>query len=1430
MEETRVRQNDAPMPEVNWNNFEKLPGSAETNFETLCRALVHFNYAKNGSFRGTANQPGVEFHLKLEDACAVGAAGRWLGWQCRWYQMSKVSPLGKTRRDKILKAIRTTEKVLPELTDWILWTRFPLTVADQKWYYAISTKMKLALWTATNAEMLLGGDSEILRSTYFGELVLTPANLSKIHDISTAPIRHRWLTEVHQQVDAERTLRRMLGETLAWNQMAEVAARLSAAMKELIAGKESLSAAVKSLVEKFAQYITQVSEVLIRSQKLLETGDFDLLRQTFETRPREPDRELTAVPRFLRAARSPLNFDATNALADIRLSHGMLREMESFLNTRLVAVTADAGGGKTQLAAQLTAPERRRPAGIFIHGRKLQTGQGLNDLAQKVQGKSFTTMEALVAALDAAGQRARCRLPLVIDGLNEAEDPRDWKAPLAELDVVLRKYANVLVVCTLRTGSRRPEVDHWNPGPAVNPETRTLFADIALPEVIQRLEMDGFGVDTSEAIHQYFRHYRIAAGEADIPFDLLAHPLYLRIFCDVTNPKRERQVGIESMPRSLTALFESYLLEAAKRIAELSPKPILYAAQDVRKVFDEIGARLWEQRSRELDETELRKAIGDEPPRLWDNSLVRLLEQEGVILRVEGKALGQNSIIPAFDALGGYMVANALLSKRGRDGFMEWIKKAETLSALAGNHEELHPLSTDIFRSLAGLVPRRLEREQLWPLLEGRLRTHALIAACRLEAEFLDAATVSEIAKLVQQQDAPTSIFIRLRYVRSSVGHPLNADFLDSELRKMSNSDRDLRWTEWLRAGYQDNPNLSDLGAMWRDHLAERTPSQRLRAKWFMWFLTTTCHEFRDKATRALYWFGRGEPAALFALTIDSLSIGDPYVPERMVAASYGVAMAAHAESKSADFQTTVLPAFARQLYGQMFAEGAPHATTHVLMREYARRILQLAILYEKNLFSKEEAKRITPPFKDGGLRDWKQIATEGEEVRGRQSPFRMDFENYTLGRLVPKRRNYDYDNPDYRKIFSQVLWRIDQLGWSAERFATIDQQIESRGGIFRTDRGSRKINRYGEKYSWIAYHEMTGIQSDAGKIQREYGDGRPWGIDIDPSFPLPPTELRLITRDFLNDSSLSIRDWVERGSAPNVSPYLRQSTLNKQAGPWVALDGFFTQEDKRCGRRLFCFIRSFLVASTQAVGLKAALAKQSMEGRWLPEKPAECYMFSGEFPWCATFQKNGNTRLRFVVKEKNVKVRRKRDVYFLDEKEMAHSTYSGTQLKWLDLTLGIDEAGIKKEDLKRVEVRKMIVEVEEIQQKVKDFNVLQPVCDFNWEGPNIDDRSVHATILAKEIAQHLKLVAVPESTDAAQKDGTRATCAVRHDGHTHSNSQAFTFMREDLLQSYLRKKGLSLIWVVWGERETSAHLALRRQENEERLLSGLFQEVIQYS
>src|SRR5207237_3810364 len=111
--------------------------------------------------------------------------------------------------------------------------------------------------------------------------------------------------------------------------------------------------------------------------------------------------------------------------------------------------------------------------------------------------------------------------------------------------------------------------------------------------------------------------------------------------------------------------------------------------------------------------------------------------------------------------------------------------------------------------------------------------------------------------------------------------------------RPMSVAERDLRWTEWVRKHHDEIvADLQSLESGGHSLEGKRTLADHLRATWVMWILTSTVREIRDQATRTLYWLGRGDPAALFNLTLEGLAINDPYVYERLLAASYGVAMA----------------------------------------------------------------------------------------------------------------------------------------------------------------------------------------------------------------------------------------------------------------------------------------------------------------------------------------------------------------------------------------------------------------------------------------------------------------------------------------------------------------------------------------------------------
>ena len=343
------------MPGLDWQTFEQLPGAQYDNFEKLCRAAIRRNYGRYGDFAALANQPGVEFHLKLEAACALGDRGRWYGWQCRWYDLPAGRALGNARRRKIKEAIATTEGHLTGLTDWVLWTRRPLTKGDEAWFKKLKTPMRLHQWTADEVESELTGDAEILRATYFGELVLTPEGLAELHKRSVAPILPRWQPAVHQTVDAERLLRRMLGETTAWDHLGGLARQLKADASSVRADRSTAPDFLRKVADDIAEVCLTMAGALGEVQTAVARGDLDLLRQEISTCPAPLHPEAAALPRRLRAARVRGALSVTNALADVRLARKVPAEMRACFGSRLVAVVAEFGCGKTQLAAQLTA-------------------------------------------------------------------------------------------------------------------------------------------------------------------------------------------------------------------------------------------------------------------------------------------------------------------------------------------------------------------------------------------------------------------------------------------------------------------------------------------------------------------------------------------------------------------------------------------------------------------------------------------------------------------------------------------------------------------------------------------------------------------------------------------------------------------------------------------------------------------------------------------------------------------------------------------------------------------------------------------------------------------------------------------------------------------------------------------------------------------
>jgi hypothetical protein len=1164
------------MPALNWNTFEALPGDARDNFERLCRAATAYAYARYGRFAARAQQPGVEFHLNIDrPGCALGDPGRWYGWQSKWWDVQPGRAIRTTRRNDVLDSIEKTKQHVPGITDWVLWTRRPLTDGDQEWFYGLQAGMQLHLWTEAELDGLLIGDAALLREAYFGSLILTPERLIDQQARAAAEAGERWTPEVHQASPAERRLRRMLAEPEAWDDLQDNGREIGRWATAVGETTTRLDAALASDVETIIIASREVAEVLKEAHGQLWDGRSTTLvgvgRRTVPPAP--PAKPL--VLRRLRARQHPAALPLTNLIAHVREAAALAEHVEGLLMTRFAVVTGDAGFGKTQLAATLSAPTGTRPAGVLLYGRRLTTRGTLDDLAGQltVAGAPVATFEALLAAVDAAAARAGCRLPIVIDGLNEAEAATTWAPLLRRLLVTLERYPSVLVVCTVR---------------------EAFLADAVPNEVRDILTLDGFDEDLDEAIARYFAHYKIEPGDAELPRELLDHPLSLKIYCSVANPSRKDPVSVERLPGSLTGMFDDYITAVCRRVYELNPS---IHPRDVTLALDALGSELWNSRAREVSEERARELFED-GGRRWRDSLLAALEHEGVVIR-HPDDVGRKTVALVYDLLAGHVIATSLLHSHGA-GIAQLLSADSTPALFAGEWEDRHPLAGDIFDALAGTMPRA-GAGQLWQVVTEPLRLSALLRAAGLEADHLDTATVDALAANVDAlKGRGIDVFDRLHSTRAGPRHPLNARFLNRVLLDRPVADRDLRWSEWLRTHARRlRADAAVLAMRWRNH-SERSEADRLRARWMMWTLTSTDRTLRDAATAALYWYGRHEVDGLFSLAIEAIAINDAYVGQRVVAAAYGVATANQLHGPTFE---AALSSYLQALLVAFTGADAATPTFDALIRYYASGTVDFARRYYPAAVPAAATAPLTfaagpavDPLRDGDARREEVLRT-----------LRMDFGNYTLGRLFPDRRNYDASHPGHRDATDHVLGVVHALGWRSDPFAEVDRRIEERP---RYERDGGRLERYGKKYGWIGFYTMTGMLADRGQYPE-------WlEVDIDPTFPQPLRSAPVQLATWARRTPADDRRWLRDGVVRVPDGFLVPAELDEDEGPWVLVHAEIDVKDVATGRSTFGLFNTVLVDQADLVELLEVLDASGHPGRDMIDLPAEYYLFAGEVPW----------------------------------------------------------------------------------------------------------------------------------------------------------------------------------------------------------------------
>ena len=1410
---------------IDWSELETYQGSKYRSFEELCYQIAKGLYGERGRFTSvddSGGSDGVEFYMTLPNG------DEW-GWQAKFFYPR---PHLSTRKRSIKGSLEKACQIHGRLKKWILCTPSDLTPKEQIWF---ENTLYQFIPENMNVELEHWGDSEFndrlseprfsgKRNYFFGKLELNIDGFRKRFDKQKASVGEKFSSSLHTETQVDAHIHALLGDKGFVRQITEWIEKLKEEFSDFketidnlkhripngIEWDEEEKSKVIEGTESLQDSLVNTSFQLEKARELLNEGrfseaqaiDWELvctqLEDVLDTYKKIGDEFGTSKIKYT-GEKEKEDRILHEATLIIRRPGFFIRSLldyffqsvidwYKFINQAELNILGRAGTGKTHIACNICDDRLKAelPA-LFISGIRFTSDRPIEEQLRNILDiPSSYNWNDFLQALSAAAEAYHTRIPLIIDGLNESTHngafSNVWRLSLKGLVQEVAQTKNIVLITTCRTSYKE-----------------AIWGDEDPPNMVY-----AWGFDTDEveqAIEKYFNEYKIKADLTGAPLTQFEHPIYLKIFCESKNRDRRAEKHIYVGEQTLFEVFDEYLNQCNRTVCDrlgLHPRTPI-----VQPALNKMAAYLWTNRSRDIPLDELVHIVDDQSRKKldWLSSKTHAIEAEGLLVYRDWAEVGE-AMYFTYDLLGGYLIARYLIQQAAKDvqGFLH---REETVAALfSEDYQTLHPLHNDIVRCLAALLPAETD-QFLHKLTDNEMAFSVSIEALfEISPQYLNEDCIDLVTRLFERDQNRKPLLELAETTVGHVGHPFNASFWSKQLLGLSMPERDLKWTEYVRPNVesfekilvrfeeacQSNQDLSDIGKK-RLHLL---------AEYIMWVLTSTRRPLRDKATRALYWYGRRFPQEFLDLVVNSLSINDPYISERMLAATYGVAMARQHDFQDNSFTKEMLP-YGRKLYEAMFKPKAPHSTTHILARDYARRTIDITLIHHSDLLTEEERKHITPPFTQGGMRKWGESEDrDAGGYRDGNAPLGMDFENYTLGRLVKDRRNYDFEHDEYKRVRANIFWRIYGLGYSLDSFGDIDKQLAQANWGYGRSADGRKTDRYGKKYSWIAFYELAGFRQDKGLLPDYYDAPRISDIDIDPSFPIEQREYNLVKKDFLGDRKISTEEWVLKSDPPDMTPYLQVDQLCGEQGTWVLLDGHLGQKNDQIDREIFAFLQGLIVKSEESEEIVETLKKQEKIDRhtlsWCPE---DYYTYAGEIPWCDIYPRNSWEELRLETGV--VLVSREQPVLLRNGEPISEEdTY-----QFFD---SIGMIGMRDEEVIKAQLREQglepSVETVEVEQKEHQIcKILFPVRDNNWsdsQSSAVPGRSI--IVPSRQIAEALNLCGQPQSFDLFEKDGRRASITFSY-GEKWGEGQSFTYLREDLLKRYLAEINGELIWVIWGER-----------------------------
>lgn len=918
--------------------------------------------------------------------------------------------------------------------------------------------------------------------------------------------------------------------------------------------------------------------------------------------------------------------------------------IQYYISSKVCFIKGEPGIGKTHILAKMCSKLtlNKEPLFLFILGFKFTTNENILIQLQKIAGSEFSFEDYLVY-LNEYGKDRNSIVFFIIDAINEGNYLNLWKKDgLYQLirEIENKEFLKLII-------SFRSDYEQL----LVSDEVKKKIDSGLVSEILHH----GLDIDTIESVYKFFNIYGIGFCPLDYIDENYTNPLYVRLLCEclskVNNVLTNNSSPFIELFKEIQKIKDEDIKDDLKKLGNQ-----LFGDEPILNLFlNEFNSNLIKKRQRKLSYLEIAEFnFFKRDYNISPSVFLPILTRNCIFVSDIAEKESDKNYSFFYDKLTDYSIASYLFTDfvKVKNYHLQPLVDYLNLELSKDNSKSslYYFVTPQVFNFIDMLYTDKLSRDCNKETYFAVEKSIYSIKDMDVRQQYLDEYVKSykwRSNKSIRPEfffefclknnitlDLFFEVLISCSLKKSS---PLNAEFLHSYLLDMTINERDKEWTTYINDCFGSDESrvyqiITSLlnEANFINNLVKDRDRTFLLLVLFSWILTSSNRKLRDETSKAMIVVLKHHLDLVIPLLNKFSNVKEPYVIQRL----YGIVLGSIIQSCIANKQD-ICSSISLFVYKNIFAKDIVYED--ILLRDNARLIIEYTYSFFKSTFSSEiDLEKVRPPYRShdiqSNIKEYEVPNYIGASEIMNSMKISTEGALYgDFGRYVFESALYDFDcdklalkNYSMNIIFNEIGYNKALSDYDCSR------SISYYPG--QTD----KSERIGKKYQWIAFYKILALASDHFSLidryspyenRRNYeGAWEPYVRDFDPT---------LVSKDILKKQSL-VEEISKKENcvvfSEKIDPNDKDLPLNLKTitdnlivqddkYEWVSLYSFFQKysagEEKN--KLITCIINGFFIKTTELqqyhkVDKKILLKAIKLTNAF--EVPSTYTSYLKEYPW----------------------------------------------------------------------------------------------------------------------------------------------------------------------------------------------------------------------